>query len=312
MELTVIEDRRAQQLRKLSRIYDHGGNATGSATELFGSPSSASSPGTKFIHGEGESMAAGWKTIKDEIQLLLEVHQVCFRRWQLVCESCRLLCCCVVRKEFRSLLSEPVALSLETMKTEYESTGAAAQENFVKIHSSLCFESAAHLKLRQRFRGKLRDFSTALVSLQDGKVDEMTASVAEAMDSLKAVRELSGTFSERERRTEQKLRQLVGEMKQLEPVLNASLATLKDRYHLYVQVRTHCFYWERSRLIHSRVLTVRDIISCAGHRDLHLHLYEEREVPPTSGQELAAVVRQGPETHANWEFDARDPISRGV
>lgn len=92
MEFTVIEDRHIQQLRKLLRIHEHGNNGNGgisTAADLFGSSSSLSTspssssplslsnhPGTKFVHAEGVSMAMGWLTLKDEVQLLLEVHQV--------------------------------------------------------------------------------------------------------------------------------------------------------------------------------------------------------------------------------------------
>lgn len=91
MEFTVIEDRHAQHLRKLLRTHEHGNGGNGgisTAADLFGSssslstsPSSSSSslsnhPGTKFVHAEGASMAMGWQTLKDEVQLLLEVHQV--------------------------------------------------------------------------------------------------------------------------------------------------------------------------------------------------------------------------------------------
>lgn len=139
------------------------------------------------------------------------------------------------------MLSEPVALSLETMKLEYETTCAVAQENFVKVHSSLCFESSSHQKLRQKFHGKLREFAAVYTTMQDGKSsEEKIACLADAervLAEYQAQPRAPGAMaSERERRTEQKLRQLVEEMTQLEVQLANSLAALKDKFHLYVQV----------------------------------------------------------------------------
>lgn len=127
------------------------------------------------------------------------------------------------------------------MKIEYETTCAAAQENFVKVHSSLCFESSTHLKLRQKLEGKLRDFNVIRAGSQDGKVPENKVKCT--VDAERVVAEMQASVqsagsgaTERERRTEQKLRQLTDEMIHLDSQISSSLAALKDKFHLYVQV----------------------------------------------------------------------------
>lgn len=125
------------------------------------------------------------------------------------------------------------------MKLEYESTSATAQENFVKVHSSLCFESSSHQKLRQKFHAKLREFASLHSSVHDGKSAEGRITCLTDAERVLAAYQTQprvSSASERERRTEQKLWQLLDEMKALDEQLSNSLVALKDKFHLYVQV----------------------------------------------------------------------------
>ncbi|KAG6971314.1 hypothetical protein JG687_00002137 [Phytophthora cactorum] len=128
-EFIASETRFSHSLRKLLRMHENGGLAL--PTDLFGTSSSMN-----FLSDEGTTMANGWMTVKDQVKLLLEVHQ-----------------------EFRSLLAEPVSLSLATMKSEYENVRVSTQEGFSKLHASLCNEAAAHKKLHHKLDTKARDFA---------------------------------------------------------------------------------------------------------------------------------------------------------
>ncbi|RLN72122.1 hypothetical protein BBJ28_00015990 [Nothophytophthora sp. Chile5] len=70
-EFITIENRFSQSLRKLLRTHESGGLA--SPADLFGT--SSSNINANFLADEGESMANGWTTARDQVKLLLEVHQ---------------------------------------------------------------------------------------------------------------------------------------------------------------------------------------------------------------------------------------------
>ncbi|KAE9030842.1 hypothetical protein PF005_g601 [Phytophthora fragariae] len=149
---------------------------------------------------------------KDQVKLLLEVHQ-----------------------EFQSLLAEPVSLSLATMKTEYESVRVSTQENFLKAHSTLCNESAAHQKLQHKLDMKSRDFAVTF-SYMPGSTPVATNSYGiEVAQALKVLSANLRLFNERERRSEAKLRQLAEEIRLLQVQVSESSKSLRQTYQIYVQ-----------------------------------------------------------------------------
>ncbi|KAG3080815.1 hypothetical protein PC121_g6635 [Phytophthora cactorum] len=167
---------------------------------------------TRFSHSLRTTMANGWMTVKDQVKLLLEVHQ-----------------------EFRSLLAEPVSLSLATMKSEYENVRVSTQEGFSKLHASLCNEAAAHKKLHHKLDTKARDFAMTF-SYLPGATPVATSSYG--LDVTQALMVLSAnvrSFNEKERRSEAKLRQLAEEIRQLQAQVTESTKSLKQTYQNYVQ-----------------------------------------------------------------------------
>ncbi|KAJ8577987.1 hypothetical protein ON010_g1219 [Phytophthora cinnamomi] len=70
-EFISIEARFSQALRKLLRTHESGGLTPPS--DLFGT--SSSNVNLNFLADEGATMANGWLTAKDQVKLLLEVHQ---------------------------------------------------------------------------------------------------------------------------------------------------------------------------------------------------------------------------------------------
>ncbi|KAI9995422.1 hypothetical protein PInf_012483 [Phytophthora infestans] len=205
-EFIATETRFSHYLRKLLRTHENGGHVT--PTDIFGTLSNA----TSFLSDEGASMANGWKAVKDQVKLLLEVHQ-----------------------EFRSLLAEPVSLSLATMKSEYENVRVSTQESFSKLHTSLCYEAAAHKKLHQKLDTKAREFAMTF-SYLPGATPVATNSYG--IDITQALEVLSAnvrSFNEKERRSEAKLRQLAEEIRQLQAQVTDNTKSLKQTYQNYVQ-----------------------------------------------------------------------------
>ncbi|KUF95420.1 hypothetical protein AM588_10010678 [Phytophthora nicotianae] len=149
--------------------------------------------------------------------------------------SCVVLMVVVAMQEFRSLLAEPVSLSLATMKSEYESVRVTTQESFSKLHSSLCNEAGAHKKLHQKLDTKARDFAMTF-SYLPGATPVATNSYG--IDVTQALMVLSANarlFNEKERRSEAKLRQLAEEIRQLQAQATESTKVLKQTYQNYVQ-----------------------------------------------------------------------------
>ncbi|KAG6609463.1 uncharacterized protein IUM83_00610 [Phytophthora cinnamomi] len=207
-EFISIEARFSQALRKLLRTHESGGLTPPS--DLFGT--SSSNVNLNFLADEGATMANGWLTAKDQVKLLLEVHQ-----------------------EFRSLLAEPVSLSLATMKTEYESVRVSTQENFLKAHSTLCNEAAAHQKVQHKLDTKSRDFAVTF-SYMPGSTPVGTNSYGiEVAQALKVLSTNLRLFNEKERRSEAKLRQLAEEIRMLQVQVSESSKSLRQTYQIYVQ-----------------------------------------------------------------------------
>ncbi|GMF37042.1 unnamed protein product [Phytophthora fragariaefolia] len=199
-EFISSEARFSQALRKLLRTHESGGLTPPS--DLFGT--SSSNMNLNFLADEGATMANGWLTVKDQVKLLLEVHQ-----------------------EFQSLLAEPVSLSLATMKSEYESVRVSTQEHFLKAHSTLCSEAAAHKRLQHKLDVKSRDFAVTF-SYMPGSTSVSTNSYGiEVTQALKVLSSNLRLFNEKERRSEAKLRQLAEEIRLLQVQVSESSKSLR-------------------------------------------------------------------------------------
>lgn len=73
-DLIAAEDTVLQSLQKQLRIHDSGGaSSSSSSSDLFGAPAQANA---SYLADEGTSMKAGWQVARDQVQLLLNVHQV--------------------------------------------------------------------------------------------------------------------------------------------------------------------------------------------------------------------------------------------
>ncbi|KAL3673430.1 hypothetical protein V7S43_001142 [Phytophthora oleae] len=205
-EYIASETRFSQALRKLLRTHENGGLSS----DLFGTSSSSAS--MTFLADEGATMVNGWMTVKDQVKLLLEVHQ-----------------------EFQSLLAEPVSLSLATMKSEYESVRVSTQENFLKVHATLCNEAAAHKKLQHKLDAKSRDFALTFSNLPGSTPVSANSLGIEVTQALKVLSANLRLFNEKERRSEAKLRQLAEEIRLLQVQVTDSSKSLRQTYQIYVQ-----------------------------------------------------------------------------
>ncbi|GMF10479.1 unnamed protein product [Phytophthora lilii] len=199
-EFISSEARFSQSLRKLLRTHESGGLTPPS--DLFGT--SSSNVNMNFLSDEGATMTNGWMTVKDQVKLLLEVHQ-------------------------------PVSLSLATMKSEYESVRVSTQENFLKAHSTLCNESAAHKKLQQKLETKSRDFAVTFSYMPGATPVTNNSYGIEVTQALKTLSSNLRLFNEKERRSEAKLRQLAEEIRLLQVQVTESSKSLRQTYQIYVQ-----------------------------------------------------------------------------
>uniref|UniRef100_K3WB97 VASt domain-containing protein n=1 Tax=Globisporangium ultimum (strain ATCC 200006 / CBS 805.95 / DAOM BR144) TaxID=431595 RepID=K3WB97_GLOUD len=204
-ELIAAEDGLLQSLQRLLRIHEHGSLAA--STDLFGT---SSHPTGNYLVDEGPTMKAGWQVAKDQVQLLLNVHQ-----------------------EFRSLLAEPVALSISTMKQQYENARNVTQENFAKSHASLSSEVSGYTKLQQRFETKARDFSSLLASAQ-GVASPTDTNALDADQALTLLHQYARSY-DKDRKVESKLRHLSDEMRELQQRVAESHASVKQKYNMYIQ-----------------------------------------------------------------------------
>ncbi|CAI5726300.1 unnamed protein product [Peronospora effusa] len=207
-ELIASENRFLQSLHRLLRTHENGGLSP--TTDLFGA--SSSNTHMNFLADEGATMTNGWIAMKDQTNLLLEVHQ-----------------------EFQSLLAEPVSLILDTMKREYESVRVSTQENFLKLHSTLCSETAAHKRLQQKLDATSRDFAIGYSHLPGSPPVKANSHGIEVTQALKMLSTNTGFFNEKERRSEAKLRQLAKKTRLLQTQLAKSTSSLQQSYQAYVQ-----------------------------------------------------------------------------
>lgn len=78
-ELIAAEDAVMQSLQRQLRIHEHG-TASNSSSDLFSSSSSSSSSlhAGFYIADESTSMKAGLQVARDQVQLLMSVHQVLY------------------------------------------------------------------------------------------------------------------------------------------------------------------------------------------------------------------------------------------
>ncbi|TMW55100.1 hypothetical protein Poli38472_013862 [Pythium oligandrum] len=202
-DLMTVEDQFILSVQKLLRAHDATYSSNGDLFNL--------TPSLSHVVGEGSSMHAGWQSSKDQLHRMAEIHQ-----------------------EFRSLLSEPVSLSLSTMKQEYETVRGANQENFSKSHAALALDVAQHRKLQQKLAAKSRDFVQVFSSLPDLGGSELSDPIA-VDQVLILVQHMSGSFSDKDKRTEVKLKQLAEELKEAQAKFAECKATLKNRSSAYVQ-----------------------------------------------------------------------------
>lgn len=137
-------------------------------------------------------------------------------------------------QEFRSLLSEPVSLSLSTMRQQYENARNATQDNFAKSHAQLSNEWSAHHKIQQKHEAKARDFISVFASVNDAAATRLNPSTMTADQSATLLQHYSGMFGDR--RTESKLRHLSEELCELQHRVAESNASLKEKIDTYIQV----------------------------------------------------------------------------
>ncbi|DBA04466.1 TPA: hypothetical protein N0F65_010062 [Lagenidium giganteum] len=204
-DFITIEDHFAASLQKMLRIMDPTTASTG--PDLFGT-----APNLPMVADEGETMTFGWKSSKTQVQRAIDVHQ-----------------------EFRSLLSEPVALSLSMMKQEYESARMSAHENFVKAHTTLCHESAINMKLKQKLEAKTREFTQIFATLPDSTPANLPTSGAEETLTLMLQIAQCNASTDREKRSEAKLRQIAEEIRELQHRVDDNSLALKEKYQMYIQ-----------------------------------------------------------------------------
>lgn len=133
------------------------------------------------------------------------------------------------------MLSEPVSLSISTMKQQYENARSAAQDNFSKSHASLCNDCNGHSKLHQKLEGKARDFTSVLASSQEMASSSINSSAMDADQALALLQQYA-TLQDKDRKAESKLRHLVDEMREIQQRVAESNASLKQKYNSYIQV----------------------------------------------------------------------------
>ncbi|TYZ61656.1 hypothetical protein PybrP1_010655 [[Pythium] brassicae (nom. inval.)] len=208
-ELIAAEDAVMQSLQRQLRIHEHGTVST-SSSDLFGSSALASFHAGSYVADEGTSMKAGLQVARDQVHLLMNVHQ-----------------------EFRSLLAEPVSLSLSTMRQQYENARNATQDNFAKSHAALSSECGAHQKVQQKLEARTRDFIAIFASVNDAAAAKLSPSSMVAEQAATLLQRYSGMVSDR--RVEAKLRHLCDEMRELQSRVAESNASLKEKIDTYVQ-----------------------------------------------------------------------------
>lgn len=145
-----------------------------------------------------------------------------------------------VPQEFRSLLAEPVSLSLSTMRQQYENARNATQDNFAKSHAALSSECSAHHRAQQKLEGRTRDFIAVFSAVNVVAAAKLNPISMTAEQAATLLHQYSGILSDR--RVESKLRHVCDEMRELQSRVAESKASLKDRVDTYIQVRCLCVW----------------------------------------------------------------------
>lgn len=77
VDLIAAEDNVLQSFYKQLRIHENG--SANPSSDLFGTSTTSQQTGSYMVD-EGTSMKAGWQVARDQVQLLMNVHQVRFVR----------------------------------------------------------------------------------------------------------------------------------------------------------------------------------------------------------------------------------------
>jgi hypothetical protein len=204
-DLMSIEDHFVLSAQRLLRNHDA---PPSSSSDMFSLSTALSQ-----VIDEGSTMKAGWQATKEQLQHLWQVHV-----------------------EFRSLLAEPVALNIATMKQEYEDARTTTHDNFSRSHMALCQDTAVYQKLKQKLDAKCRDFAQLFGTLPDmGEIDLRNLDVTQVLE---LVHQLSSAFSEKEKRTETRLKTLGDEVREAQQKVSESTTALKMRSSQYIQVQS--------------------------------------------------------------------------
>ncbi|GLD99950.1 hypothetical protein PINS_up008678 [Pythium insidiosum] len=209
-EMMTSEELFVQSIQRLMRAH---GSAPSNNSDLF-----AMAGAINQVSDEGSTMKTGWKVTKEHAHSMGDIHQ-----------------------EFRSLLAEPVSLSINMMRNEYDEARASAQERYIKLHSSLCQDTANYHKHRQKFENKSKEFMQLFSTIPD--MAGVDLSKADFEHSVELMQHLSSSFGEKERRTEAKLKALAEEIRDHKTRFEDCSTMLKHQTEAFIQVREiGCFF----------------------------------------------------------------------
>ncbi|CAK4849867.1 unnamed protein product [Aphanomyces euteiches] len=150
---------------------------------------------------EGSSLKRGWDSVLTQLQRVSYLH-----------------------KEFGSLLAEPVSLSLDTMKTEYNETKMGLDKDLQRSVNSVISMSTSHLKLEQKLDLKRKELESRL-GLFSANSPEREKEV-----TLQRFMEIP---MERGRKLDSKVDQLREETNELTCEVDRSLSSLKEKQEAY-------------------------------------------------------------------------------
>ncbi|KAH9070262.1 hypothetical protein Ae201684P_002627 [Aphanomyces euteiches] len=167
---------------------------------------------------EGSSLKRGWDSVLTQLQRVSYLH-----------------------KEFGSLLAEPVSLSLDTMKTEYNETKMGLDKDLQRSVNSVISMSTSHLKLEQKLDLKRKELESRL-GLFSANSPEREKEV-----TLQRFMEIP---MERGRKLDSKVDQLREETNELTCEVDRSLSSLKEKQEAYRE--SHIIIHEKRKVSNGR------------------------------------------------------------
>ncbi|OQR81698.1 cGMP-dependent protein kinase [Thraustotheca clavata] len=192
-----------------------------------------------MVRQEGTTLATAWSSVVTQLQRVSHLH-----------------------REFGSLLAEPVSLSLDTMKSEYDETKLKLDVELGQIYSTILQEAQALGRLNQRLESKNKE-----VQVRQAHLTASGSTISDKEDMLHHLG-LADSPSERERKLGWKLDQLREEISDLQLQVDSSRTALlakAEQYRQELQRILSCYMKNEKYRLDVKKSSLRSLVKAHEH-----------------------------------------------